>query len=185
MKFFVKLFLVLIVVFVGYRMLHEREDPYLSPEEKLVNNIIGKSARIIKEKYDLHPCGAGSSMPGGIVRKLILCFDTKEILTKEELRKLVIQCANEMLNPVLVCDEIQQYLVKRPFTIENIEVIIFNKDKKGSIGYAPLISTAQILQGILTYRSFDQDDIFKLKNEYNETYKEAMKICGNQIIESN
>lgn len=41
--------------------------------------------------------------------------------------------------------------------------------------YDPNISTAEIFQEILNYQTVDATDIFKYKNEYKESYEEALK----------
>jgi hypothetical protein len=66
----------------------------LSKGEQLVNSVLAKSARIIKNKYGLNPCGAGAAMPGGSIQELVLCFYTKYPNTKEKLRELLIKLAN-------------------------------------------------------------------------------------------
>ncbi len=66
----------------------------------------------------------------------------------------------------------------RPFTIENIQIIIYNHDKNGREVYDPEISTAEISQGILSYQTADSNDTFKYKNEFTETYEEALKAIS-------
>ncbi len=58
-------------------------------------------------------------MPEGCVKVLTLCFDTKN-LNLESLRELLIKCAHELLDQINNNIELQQFLVKRPFTIENV-----------------------------------------------------------------
>ena len=42
--------------------------------------------------------------------------------------------------------------------------------------YDPEILTAEISQAILTYRTIESKDNFKLKNEFKESYEDALKI---------
>ncbi len=76
----------------------DRQGYHPSKGEQLVNSTLGKTAKIIKDKYNLKPCGSGASMPGGPIQKLALCFDTKYPLTKEQLRELLIKSAHELVN---------------------------------------------------------------------------------------
>ena len=117
-------------------------------------------------------------MPGGPVQELALCFDTKYPHNKEQLRELLIKSANELLNQVTENEEIQKFLKERPFTIKNIQIIIYNHDKEGREVYDPGIATAQISEGVLTYRTVDSTDTFKFKQQFKESYEEALKALS-------
>lgn len=161
-------------IFAGFTASCNHQEYHLSRGEQLVNSILAKTAKMIKDKYNLKPCGSGASMPGGPIRELALCFDTKYPLTKEMLRELVIQTANELLNQVNDNREIQGFLKEFPFTIKNVQIIIYNHDKNGKSLMDPAISNAQILQGTLSYSTIDPQDTFRYKNEFVETYQEAL-----------
>ena len=174
MKFIVSL-LSFFLILTGFIMMRRHEEYQPSKGEQLVNSTLARTAKIIKEKYNLKPCGMGAAMPGGPIRKLNLCFVTKYPHTQEQLRALLIKSGQELLNQVNENDDIQEFLYERPFTIRNIQMIIYNHDENGRTVYDPEISNAQILQGIFTYRSIDPQDTFKLKNQFTETYEEALR----------
>ncbi len=140
---------------------------------------MAKTAKIIKDKYDLKPCGVGASMPGGHIQKLALCFDTKYPHNMDQLREFLIKTAQELLDQVNENKDIQEFIREPPFTIKNIQIIIYNHDKDDKEIYDPNISGAQFAQGILTYRTIDKSDTFKYKNEYEESYEEALKALSN------
>lgn len=167
--------ILLLLIFTAFIMPNKNEDFYLSREEQLVNMILGKTAKIIKEKCNLQPVGSGSAMPGGHIRKLCLAFDTRDQHNKEELRKLLINCSEELLYQINIVEQIQPFLVNPPFTIKNVEIIVYNQDKNGRGLPNPEISTARISDGILIYKTVDPEDRFKYKNEFEETYHEALK----------
>ena len=161
---------------MAFSMLDEKNTYYPSRGEQLVNSILAQGAKTIKEKYNIRPCGTGAAMPGGPIQKLTLCFNTKYPYSKEQLRESLIKSAHELLDQVNKNNEIQEFLYEKPFTIKNIQIIIFNHDKNGRGVYDPDICGSQIAQGILTFRTQDENDIFKYKNEYEETYDEALKM---------
>ena len=168
------LFCILALILVGCGILNENYHP--SQAEQLVNSILAKTAETIKKRYKIKPCGEGAAMPGGPIQELTLCFNTKDQFTKEELRKLLIQSAQELLNQINENNEIQQFLTAHPFTINNVEIIIYNHDRNGRTIYDPEILTAEISQGILTYQTVEPSaDIFKLKNQFEESYEDALK----------
>lgn len=172
-------FVLFVVLFVLMSFFLKSKEYPLSPGEELVNRILGQTAKIIKNKYDLKPCGAGAAMPGGPIQGLTLCFTTKNSYTKEKLRELIIKTAKELLNQVTENSEVQKFIKNPPFTINNVQIIIYNHDKNGNTVLDPEISNAQILYGNLDYCTIDPEDVFKYKNEYEETYEEALQALSN------
>ncbi len=168
-------FVSILLIFTGFVMYSSQQEYHPSKGEQLVNSLLAKAAKIIQKKYNIKPCGEGASMPGGPIRKVTLCFDTKRSLTKEQLRELLIKSSAELLRLVNENQEIQEFLKERPFTIKNTEIIIYNHDEKGYGLKDPQISVANISQGQLNYSTIDPEDSFKYKNEYEESYEEALK----------
>lgn len=79
---------------------NHKQEYQPSKGEQLVNRTLSTTAKIIKNKYNLDPCGSGAAMPGGPIQGLTLCFDTKFTHTKEQLRELLVKSAQELLNEV-------------------------------------------------------------------------------------
>jgi hypothetical protein len=174
------IFLVLVLcTFTGFIMPSIRQEYSPSRGEQLVNSTLVRTAKTIYEKYNIKSCGLGAAMPGGPIQELTLCFNTKSPFTKEQLRELLIKSAQELLKQVNENNEIQEFLKERPFILKNVQIIIYNSDKNGREVYDPGISTAEISKGILTYQTVDLSDTFKYKNEYEESYEEALKALSN------
>lgn len=171
--------LITLLVFTGFVMrTNQKQEYHPSKGEQLVNATLASAAKIIKEKYDIKPCGSGAAMPGGPIQELTLCFDTKHPYTTGQLRELLIKSAKELLNKIIENNEIQEFLKERPFTIKNVEIIIYNHDENGRGLCDPEISTARISKAVLIYRTVDPQDSFKYKNEYEESYEEALKALS-------
>jgi hypothetical protein len=167
--------LIILSIFTGFIMSNKQEDYQPSKAAQLANSTLAKTAKIIKEKYDIKPCGMGAAMPGGPIQELTLCFDTKNPFTKDQLRRMLINSAQELLNQMNENKEIQQFIKEPPFTIKNVQIIIYNSAKDGREVYDPGISTVEVSHGVLTYQTVDSSDTFKYKNTYTETYEEAVK----------
>ncbi|MBS4163760.1 hypothetical protein PRO82_001066 [Candidatus Protochlamydia amoebophila] len=167
-----------LLVFTGFIMTSNKQEYHPSKGEKLVNSLLAKAAKIIKDKYNIKPSGMGVAMPRGPIQEVTLCFDTKHPYTKEQLRELLIKSSAELLRQVNENKEIQEFLKERPFTIKNIEIIIYNHDENGFGLKDPQISVANISQGRLNYSTIDLEDSFKYKNEYEESYEEALKALS-------
>ncbi len=180
-RHFMKLIIFLslmLLIFTAFIMSNKQCDYPIPKDEQLVDYILAKTAKLIKEKYKLYPCGTGVAMPGGPIQKLALYFTTSYPHSKEQLRKLVIKSAHELLNAVTENNEIQEFLKERPFTIKNIEIIIYNHDKDGRGLRDPEISTTEISQGILTSRTIDPENSFRFKNKFEESYEDALKAIS-------
>ncbi len=95
------------------------------------------------------------------------------------MRELLIKSSAELLRLVNENKEIQKFLKGGPFTIKNIEIIIYNHDENGFHLKDPQISVSNISQGQLSYSTIDPEDSFKYKNEYEESYEEALKALSN------
>lgn len=155
------------------------KNPYSSKGDELINNILTRTAKIIKKKYHLNPCGIGVAMPGGPIQEVTLCFDTAFPKTIEQLRELLIQVAEETLTQISSSEELQKFIKPSFFTIKNVEIIIYNRDIDGREVYDPGISTSELSQGILTYQTVDISNTFEYKQEFTETYEEGLKIIQN------
>ena len=170
--------LIILLAVIGFVALKYQEYP-ISKGEQLVNSTLAKTAKIIRDKYNLRPCGEGAAMPGGPIQALTLCFVTKYPYTKEWLRLLVIESAHELLKQVNENNEIQLFLYE-PFTIKNIQIIIYNHDKDGREVYDPGFSGVQISEGILTFKTVDKSNTFRFKDRFEETYEEALEKIRNE-----
>src|SRR5436190_9705499 len=102
--------MIILILFISlifpYTTLFRSDCGYhLSRGEELVNSTLGTTAEIIRKKYKIDPCGTSVSMPGGPIQGIGLDVTTRCTYTKEELRELVINCAYELLNQVIINNE--------------------------------------------------------------------------------
>lgn len=158
---------------------NNQQEYYPSEGEQKINAILAKVAETIKNKYNLKPCGVGVAMPGGPIRTVTLCFDTNYPYSQEQLRESLIKTAQELFNQIVENKDIQKFLYERPFNIKKVQVIIYNHDKEGRTVYAPGISDGQISDGILNYSTVDKNDSYKYKDQFDESYDEALKLLKN------
>lgn len=153
-------------------------DAYRSKVGIIVDTILNQTSMTLQDRHGIRPSGKGAAMPEGVISELVLAFDTKDTLTKTALRKLLLECAQELVNAVNSNPNIQPFLEESPFTVKNVQIIIYNHDKDGRELYDPEISTAQISEGILTYRTTDPVDDFKFKHNFEESYEEALRALS-------
>lgn len=179
MKVSLLLFIALLSIFFGFSITKNMEIFQSDNVNDIVNQVVCKAERAIEKKYHIKTIGVGLAMPEGIVRQIGLSLYTRNQLTKENLRKLLVECSQELLTQININVEIQPFLRESPFTLENVEIIIFNHDKDGMNLYDPEICVARFSEGILTYKTDDPDVKYKYKNRFTETYEEALKAFQN------
>jgi hypothetical protein len=102
-------------------------------------------------------------MPGGTIQKLYLSFETNNRYSKDSLRWLLINSARTLLSEINNNAEIQQFLIKTPFDMDGIQIIIFNHDANGRGLIDPEISSGQISNNIPTYATIDPENILRYK----------------------
>jgi len=134
-----------------------------------------KACQYIEKKYKLTCTATGGKALGGPITLFRLCFDIRAPLSREQLRNILIKSSKDFLSIVNSDQEVQPYLAKRPFTLENIEIIIFNNDKTGRDVCDPIIAVADINKNGLSFQTNEPENEFAYKNTYKETYEEALK----------
>ncbi|KAF3362705.1 hypothetical protein PHSC3_000692 [Chlamydiales bacterium STE3] len=167
--------LMLILAFLGSFI--PNSNNYCSKGEELVYSILADCAKMGREKYHLRPSGSGASMPGGPIRKLNLAFDMEGPMPKKTLRKLLLAISQDLVQLVNANEEIQPFLFEKPFTVKNVQIILYVNGKDFRKIYDPEICAAQILGGNLNYRTFDPDKKYGYKQDIKETYEEALEAA--------
>jgi hypothetical protein len=158
----------------------QSDDKYLSKAEQSVNQILYETSSSINKKYKLNTGGTIVSMPRGNIKSLGLSFDSRQNLSKEQMRKLLIQLSGEFLHKINTNEDIQPYLTKRPFTLENIQIQIFNHDEHGNWTSDPEIGIGRVSQGGISYSTYKPNNEYGYKNNFKETYEEALKLIREQ-----
>jgi hypothetical protein len=154
--------------------------PNLNDPAEIAGDILGKTVTITNKRYPLQACGTIMAMPSGNVKGLGLCFQAKALLSRDQLRFLTIQCATELIQQINSNEHIQRFLVKKPFSMQEVQIIIYNQDKNGDEPFDPLIATAEISGGTLTFRTTDPKFTYTYNNRFKETYEEALEIINSQ-----
>ena len=175
--------LLLIIIFLSFIVyVNKHQESSYSKEGNLVDEILYNTEAVIGKKFNLKVVGTGAAMPEGIIKKLSLSFCSNKVLTKNELRILLHEVGNELLTQVNINKKIQKFLVRSPFSIENVQIIIFNYENNGSETYDPQISVADLSKGVFTYQTKDSNGTYGYKNTYTETYEEALKAIQNNDL---
>lgn len=135
-------------------------------------NLQFKVAKKLARKHKIKLCGMGGGMIDQ-VNKINLRFQINFPLTKEQLRRILVDCTEELLTAFNSDTKIRPYLCTYPF--RNVSIIIFCSDMDRGSLFHPDISTVSFLNEVVTYRTSDEDGI-RYKTEVEESYAEAKAI---------
>jgi len=97
--------------------------------------------------------------------------------TKDELRGILVDCTEELVNAVNQTEGISQYLGSYPFTVDKVDLIIFLYDEHMRDIYYPSYATAFVNSGRLRYCTLEEGGMGYKTREY-ESYEEALKALG-------
>ena len=150
---------------------------YKTPKsEQAVNNLLIKISRKLEKKFNLLSSGSSVAMPQGIVSQLGLDFKIEGSLTKEQIRKILIEISQEFLLFINDDEAVRPYLKNYPFEIRNIDIGLFFIDKKGYGLDAPNIAIASINGNEISYWILKRKNgMPTTENRIVETYEEALE----------
>lgn len=154
-------------------------DFEISESEQAIGTVFGQVSSSLKTRYEICPVATVVSMPGGIIKLLGLDFQIYGPLRKEEIRKVLIDSADELLHKINTNEQIRLGLEVYPFTIANIEINLFIIDRSRREITDPDIGIASLSRGEISYLTLTWDGIPETVSEQTEFYEEAKKTMVN------
>lgn len=179
MKKFIWLALLLIILILAFRGCDDRSE-----NDKMIENIFYNTSKVLKDRYHIHEM---SSRTSGIVgtpyyfEVLGLGFSSYRVLSKDEGRKMLIDCAETLLKEINSNLNLLPFLKPSPFTINNVEIAIYDYQPDGQLAYYPDILIFAFRDGEITYRTKVPEHQFGYHTEEIETYEEAKRIIQGQL----
>lgn len=164
------------ITICGILFMSYTRDIKFQIEDEIIGKLLSKTEKKLVNKYNFRPIGTGLAMPGGVIKSIGLSFQITGPLKKEELRKILIDADQELLNSINESIEIRPYLEKYPFTLDNVEINLFVIDKRGAGVDDPEIAIASISHEELEYLVLAPDRVRTTMAEYTETFQEALKL---------
>lgn len=178
MRFYAKCFM---FVFIFICFTYSYGFPFVNnqyvPADYVVmaNKITKQVADKISANYNLESIGVTSGL-ADCVNVLGLSFQIKGPVTKEFLRKILVDCVEEFLTLINGNERLRPFLKNYPFTANEIEIAIFVVDERGESIYHPEIGVANEFKGTITYRTSEKDVLAGYKSKVVEDYDTALKI---------
>lgn len=161
----------------------------IPPDEKAVNAVMARNSKALAKKYHMRPFGISVAMPGGNIQFLELEFQIGGPLSKDEIRKILIDAAQDFLADINSDSELCFYLKHHSLTIKDIGIVLFLINASGRDLDDPHIGIAKISHGELEYdiliSTYDSElklDIPSFKSKEHESYQEALAIYNQKNV---
>ncbi len=147
-----------------------------SPDELLVMKVTNIYELKENKNHNLILVGRGSAIPDKI-HAFILSFFSYQRLDQNQVRRLVVDLAEDLITLVKQNAEIQEYLANLPFNVNNYELTIIFKDSNNKNQEFPYVTSVALEQGKISYFYYDNSKGRYLFDKTNsESYQEALRI---------
>ena len=154
-----------------------------SEQDKAKIHLLYRMIRRLGDRHELHYTGRSGSSDNGIYKKLGLSFQIFKTLSKDEGRKLLIDCSQEFLKEIHSDPAMQDY-IPLEFTASNIEMIICAAQSDGQTVFYPDIRIFALSKGTVQYLTKSPEQEYGFFTREEETFEEALHIVEAQNQEN-
>ena len=173
-----KTFLILLsvsFVFVAVKACDNRSE-----KAKIAHPIMFKVIDLLENRYHLRYAGREESSDKGAYKTIGLLFNKFGKMSKDEGRKTIIDCVNVLLNEINSDPKLQPFLINKPFTINNVRIVIVVFTSEGKDIFYPDIRVFSAFGGKINYSTKSPDHKYNYYTREEETFEEAMRIIEAQ-----
>lgn len=175
--------LLIILFSIGYSYEKKKNTKYCSPPYvEMASKIRSEIAQKLAKRHSMKISGISGGM-ADCVNMLGLDFQIQGPLTKDELRRILINSVLELLKAINENEEIRPFLKNYPFTEKEIIITLFVKDKSGGNIFDPEIAVASSWHGTMNYNTNDKENMYVYKQKIKEDYETALKIVQEESKE--
>ncbi len=169
MKIKLSIFLLLLLLSSCF----ENQNEYMRYANRVTNEVIN----ILIQRHNLEAIQFGGGSMRECIQDLSLTFEIERPKTKEELRRIMVDSLETFLNVINNDKQVRPYLITYPFTLRQIHLTIYVRDKDKNYALYPEINSVSLFKKGITYETCDQECNL---TEFVETYEEAKKIIKSE-----
>jgi hypothetical protein len=145
-----------------------------STQSKIVYKIIGEKSKLLAKRHKMCAIGDSVGMPSGVVHMLGGSFQKEKVRSLSEARRIIVDSGNEFLRAVNANEKLKPFLIKSPFTIENIRISIY-LEANGFDITGNRLAVIGLSKGRIYYNYEGKVESRGYSKEIEETYEEALK----------
>jgi hypothetical protein len=175
-----KRFFLFILMFTSL-LLGGCEQSQYARKTKIVDRSINHAIRRIIDNFDLYLTGVGK---GGHpeLNTIDLCFGHYGVLSKDELRLMVVTATEILLEEINSNEEVKFFLIRYPFTNRDVRISIVVRAEDGSSLFHPHHCVGGAYRGNVYFRTNDPDREYCYLEESKEPYEEAKAIAFSKSL---
>src|ERR1700733_11727937 len=162
------------VIFAMTRCDSRKED------EIIAHRLMYRVIDVLESRYQLHYIGRSEAGDKTGYKKIGLLFNKFGKLSKDEGRKVTIDCMNVLLNEINSDPKLQPFLINKPFTFFNVEIMIIVFTSEGKDIFYPDIRVFSAFGGKIQYFTKSPDHKYNYYTREEETFEEAVRIIEEQ-----
>lgn len=159
------------------------ESNKVSESDKAEFRLIYRMIKKLGDRHELRYAGRSVSFDKGVYKKLGLDFQICKILSKDEGRKMLIECSQEFLKEIHTDPAMQDY-IHSEFSASNIELIICVAQSNGEVVFYPKIRIFALSGDKIQYLTKSPDQEYGFFTREEETFEEALRIVEAQKTEN-
>ncbi len=168
----IKYFIFLVFVLSSCQSARQEDD---HPKGRVIGEIKRKATEAIVKKYGF-PCVGGGAEAMDEIRALHIAFQVRRVLQKEEGRRLLVDCVEELAAAANSHPELKNYFLDDKFGPEHAEITLFTCQPDGKEVYFPDIAVFSARMGYIRYRTVDKENPNGYWTREDETFPQAMAI---------
>ena len=140
-------------------------------DERIVDQIIARTANLIEKEKGLKPCGSGGQMMNE-VKMLALAFVYNQPIDIDQGRELLVYTVETFVAMINEDERIHSYLYNYPFRPKNVEIRIFINNPDNSSIEAGKLCIVSAIDDYCAYK-IRNTKTGRLETIYKETFQEA------------
>lgn len=153
----------------------------LTPSTKMAHKITKEIGQNLNRKYGLHFLGISEEGPDGKYKCIGLELSSNRILTKDQGRILLLNCAQDALRTFNSYPGFEKYMANVPFSNDNIIIKIYIQPPNNPDVAYPNIGIFSFFNSKLRYKTFSPGAGYHPYSTEMETFEEAKKIVEEQM----
>ncbi len=167
----------IVIIFLFCANIYGGDVSVYSKHEVIADRLTGDVAKELSKLYNIKAIGFGGMMHED-VEEMALSFYCYREMSRDEYRKLIIDCSEYYLNKINSSEDLRPHLHNVPFDANNIHlcIYVFSKDRnRFNVGQ---LSSISVVKGKVRYTIRETE--FTVKTTHKESYEEALQIVREQ-----
>jgi len=152
----------------------------LKEDEIIARRLMYRVIDVLESRYQLRYIAYSEAGDKNGYKKIGLDFNRFGKMSKDEGRKIIIDCVNVLLNEINSDPKLQPFLIDKPFTINNVRIVIIVFTSEGKDIFYPDIRVFSAFGGKINYSTKSPDHKYNYYTREEETFEEAMRIIEAQ-----